>query len=317
MVHIPKTSCKGCDKHDCPAQSRKEGEDNEQLWQRQEILRRLCQIKYKLIVLSGKGGVGKSTVAVNLALALADKGFRVGLMDVDIHGPSVPKLLNLDEEFTKAQGRFILPVKYTKNLFVMSIGFLLRERSEAVIWRGPMKMALIRQFIKDVEWGPMDFLVIDSPPGTGDEPLTVVQTIEDLDGAVVVTTPQDLAIIDVEKSLSFCKTTNTNILGIIENMSGFACPHCGETIDIFPSCDDGGNGLARKYNVPFLGRIPIDPDIAKACDMGQPYFDRFKNSETSQAFASVIEPVIYAVGAGDGPDKEALEYRKKEENTEQ
>src|SRR6056297_1108244 len=201
--------------------------------EQQELQNTLGKIKHKFVVLSGKGGVGKSTVAVNLAVTLSDKGYRVGLLDVDIHGPSIPKMLDLDGTRLTAENEKLNPVIYKDNLKVISIGFMLEKGEDPVIWRGPLKYSVIKQFLKDVNWGELDYLVIDSPPGTGDEPLSVCQLVENLDGAVIVTTPQKLAAVDVRKSISFARELKIPILGLIENMSGFVCPECGTMTPIF------------------------------------------------------------------------------------
>ncbi|KPK72026.1 MAG: chromosome partitioning protein ParA [Phycisphaerae bacterium SM23_30] len=262
----------------------------EEAQERQQLSARLSQIRYKILVLSGKGGVGKSTVAVNLALALGRAGHRVGLLDVDIHGPSIPKLLGLEGKPVGMEEEAIAPVSFGEHLKVMSIGFLLRQRDDALIWRGPMKMGVIKQFLKDVAWGQLDYLVIDLPPGTGDEPLSVCQLIEDADGAVIVTTPQELAVIDVRKCISFCRQLNLRVLGVIENMSGFVCPHCGEATEIFKR--GGGERMARELAVPFLGCIPIDPQITAACDEGKPFVDYFAGSESAGAFERALGPIL-------------------------
>jgi ATP-binding protein involved in chromosome partitioning len=269
------------------AQRQQEQEHQREMEDEQvQIRRRMAQIKHKLLVLSGKGGVGKSTVAVNLAISLSLAGKRTGLLDIDIHGPSVPKILNLEGKMVQARADAILPVEVGANLKVMSIGFLLPSPDEAVIWRGPMKYQMIKQFLKDVEWGELDFLVIDSPPGTGDEPLAIVQLLENADGAVVVTTPQEVALSDVRKSITFCRSLHLPVLGVLENMSGFICPRCGERIDIFKA--GGGENLATTMNVPFLGRIPIDPQIVEACDSGQPYVDKYRQSQAARAFCEAV-----------------------------
>ena len=247
-------------------------------------------IKHKILVLSGKGGVGKSTVAVNLAISLALSGKSVGLLDIDIHGPSIPKILNLEGKTVQAAGDAILPIETVENLKVMSIGFLLRGSNDAVIWRGPMKHKMIKQFLEDVQWGNLDFLIIDSPPGTGDEPLSVVQLLEKADGAVVVTTPQQLSVLDVKKCITFCRQLNLPVLGVIENMSGFVCPKCGERTDIFKS--GGGREMANQMSVPFLGRIPIDPQIVQACDSGRPFVYHYNQTETAKAFEKVLNPIL-------------------------
>ena len=218
-----------------------------------QIRGRMSRIKHKILVLSGKGGVGKSTVAVNLAISLTLAGKKGGLLDIDIHGPSIPKVLNLEDATVSSDEQELLPVEMTNNLKVMSIGFLLQEKNSAVIWRGPRKYHMIKQFLKDVRWGDLDFLIIDSPPGTGDEPLSIAQLLEDCTGAVIVTTPQEMALSDVRKGITFCRNLNIKVLGVIENMSGFICPKCGHRTDIFKS--GGGEKMAEEMDVPFLGAI--------------------------------------------------------------
>jgi len=257
---------------------------------RHAIARRMANVKHKLIVLSGKGGVGKSTVAVNLAASLSHAGKKVGLMDIDVHGPSIPKLTGLENQPLTGTEGAINPIYKSNNLLVMSVGFMMQNPDDPVIWRGPLKFSLIRQFLRDVEWGPLDYLIIDSPPGTGDEPLSVVQLLSDIDGAIVVTTPQELAIDDVRKSISFCRKVNLPILGVIENMSGFVCPHCGKSTEIFKT--GGGEKMAMEMGVPFLGRIPIDPNVVQASDMGISYIEHYAKSEAALAFRKVIEPIM-------------------------
>ncbi len=258
--------------------------------EQEQIRQRVRQIKHTILVLSGKGGVGKSTVAVNLAVSLARLGKTVGLLDIDIHGPSIPRVLNMEGAPLREDGEFILPVEVSENLKVMSIGFLLHDRDEAVIWRGPRKYNLIKQFLKDVNWGNLDFLIIDSPPGTGDEPLSIVQLLENADGAVIVTTPQEMALSDVRKGVNFCRELHLPIVGVVENMSGFVCPKCGEITEIFKA--GGGEEMAKKMNVPFLGRIPLDPKIVDACDSGQPYMQNYPESETAKAFDKAMSPLL-------------------------
>ncbi len=259
-----------------------------------QIRRRMAQIKCKILVLSGKGGVGKSTVAVNLALSLALAGKRTGLLDIDIHGPSVPKILNLEGKMVGGMPDAILPVELGEHLKVMSIGFLLSSATDAVIWRGPRKYHMIKQFLKDVEWGELDFLIIDSPPGTGDEPLAIIQLLEKADGAVVVTTPQEVALSDVRRGITFCRSLDLPVLGVLENMSGFVCPTCGQRTDIFKS--GGGENMATAMTVPFLGRIPIDPQIVDACDSGQPYLETYRESQAAAAFNAAVTRLIEAHG---------------------
>jgi ATP-binding protein involved in chromosome partitioning len=258
--------------------------------EQQQIRDRMSQIKHKILVLSGKGGVGKSTVAANLAVSLSLAGKSVGLLDIDIHGPSIPKIFNLEDKKLMTLGEAIMPVPVSANLVVMSIGFMLQDKDNAVIWRGPMKYQMIKQFLKDVEWGQLDYLIIDSPPGTGDEPLSIVQLLENADGAVIVTTPQEVALSDVRKGISFCRNLNLPVIGVLENMSGFVCPKCGEITNIFKS--GGGEKMAKQMNVPFLGRIPIDPQIVRACDSGQPYVQHYSSSQAAQAFKEAMLPLL-------------------------
>ena len=265
-------------------------ETEEQYQERLMLAGRMNQIKHKLLVLSGKGGVGKSTVAANMAVALAMQGKKVGLLDVDVHGPSIPKLLGIENGQVGSSGSELLPVEVNPNLKVMSIGLLLEKDTDAVIWRGPRKYHAIRQFLKDVVWGELDYLVVDSPPGTGDEPLTVAQSVGAPAGAVIVTTPQDLAISDVRRCISFCNTLSLPVVGLVENMSGLVCPKCGEKIDLFKS--GGGIALATEMNVPFLGQIPIDPQVVIAGDAGTPFMDDTRESPTATAFADVVKEIL-------------------------
>ncbi len=258
--------------------------------EKEKLDKRLSRIKHKVLILSGKGGVGKSTVAVNLAVSLAAAGKKVGLLDVDIHGPSIPKMLGLENMPLHGTGESISPLEVGDNLRVMSIGLLLRNTDEAVIWRGPMKMGVIKQFLSDVEWGDLDYLIIDSPPGTGDEPLSVAQLIPDAAGAVIVTTPQSVALIDVRKCVTFCKQLNLPVIGVVENMSGFVCPHCGERTDLFKS--GGGGEMADDMDVPFLGAIPFDPAIVLAADQGEPFIVKHPESETGRIFAALVAPLL-------------------------
>jgi len=251
------------------------------------LRRRLKAIRRKWVVLSGKGGVGKSTVAANLALALAAMRKDTGLLDVDVHGPSIPRMLGLENARPVIKGDYLIPPEIEGRLKVMSLGFLFREKDEAVIWRGPMKTGAIRQMLRDTEWGDLDALVVDCPPGTGDEPLTILQLIGDVDGAVIVTTPQEVALADVRRSIQFCRKLGAPIAGVIENMSGFVCPHCGERTDVFKS--GGAEAMARDMDVPFLGRIPLDPALMRACDAGRLRLDPDAPSATAAIFRTIAE----------------------------
>ncbi|WFN34287.1 Mrp/NBP35 family ATP-binding protein [Methanogenium sp. S4BF] len=230
-------------------------------------------VRHVVLVLSGKGGVGKTTVAANLAVAFANHGFKTGLLDLDIHGPDIPKMLGVEERrMTSYDQKHMEPVPVTGNLGVVSMAFLLPEASSPVIWRGPMKAGVIRQFLENVHWGELDYLVVDLPPGTGDEALTIAQLAPNIAGAVIVTTPQDVAILDIRKAVNFVRTIGLPVIGIIENMSGMVCPHCGKAIDLFGK--GGGKRAAKEMDVPFLGAIPLDPAMRKAADQGRPFLIR-------------------------------------------
>lgn len=253
---------------------------------------RMAEIRHKLLVLSGKGGVGKSTVAANLATALARAGNRVGLLDIDVHGPSIPRMMGVRTGEVQGNGEELLPVKVSENLAVMSIGFLLPSDHEPVIWRGPRKHGVIRQFLQDVAWGKLDYLVVDSPPGTGDEPMSIAQLVGSSASAVIVTTPQEVAISDVRRCVAFCKEVSLPVTGIVENMSGLACPKCGETIDLFKR--GGGAALALEVGVPLLGQIPIDPEVVMAGDAGIPLLRDGPQSLAAKAFAGVVDAILAA-----------------------
>jgi Mrp family chromosome partitioning ATPase len=275
------------------AQAKRPGGHEQDLPDRQELRSRMSQIQHKILVLSGKGGVGKSTVAVNLSAALAMAGKRVGLLDVDIHGPSIPKMLHIEGATITGGENTLYPVKviYRPGIIsIMSIGFLLREKDDAVIWRGPRKFGVIRQFLKDVDWGELDYLVVDSPPGTGDEPLAVAELVERADGALVVTTPQDVAVQDVRRCVVFCRKMNLPVLGVIENMSGFTCPKCGERVQIFGA--DGGRAMAEEMDVLYLGSVPIEPEVVASGDSGIPMVKAHPHSETAKAFGRIVRILL-------------------------
>jgi len=252
----------------------------------------LDRIKHKFIVMSGKGGVGKTSTSVNLSIALANQGRKVGIMDVDLHGPDVPRMLGLQGLLDISPNKKLAPARYSDNLKAVSIESLTPGKDDAIIWRGPIKFSAIQQFIGDVDWGELDFLIIDSPPGTGDEPLTVAQTIPDA-RAIIVTTPQEVALADVRKSISFCKTVNMEIFGILENMSGFPCPHCGETVALFGS--GGGERTARAFELTFLGRIPFDPNVVLCGDNGTCFRDVHADSPVTRAFDEIASKMAELV----------------------
>jgi Mrp family chromosome partitioning ATPase len=265
--------------------------ESKQARQDRQIVSTLDRIKYKIFVMSGKGGVGKSSVATNLAAALSVQGFKVGLLDVDIHGPSVPHLLGLEGLLEIDPDHCIKPKQYSENLAVVSMESLLKDSDQAVLWRGPMKTAAIRQFVSDVEWGDLDFLVIDSPPGTGDEPMAVLKTIPDA-MSVVVTTPQEVSLADVRKSVNFLQYAKASILGVVENMSGLVCPHCSREIELFKK--GGGRELAEKYGLDFLGAIPLDPTAVVAGDIGKPVVLLDEDSPVKEALLQLAEHVSEA-----------------------
>ena len=255
----------------------------------QQLLKdRMSKIKHKIAIISGKGGVGKSTVTVNLAAAFAQMGCKVGVLDADIHGPSVPRLLGLEGHHIKTGPTGVFPVEGPLGLKVMSIDFFLPEEAPT-IWRGPLKMRAIRQFLSDIVWGELDFLFIDLPPGTGDEPLSIAQLLPEMDGVVIVTMPTGLSSSVVKKAITFAERLNMPIIGVAENMSGFVCPHCGKKTEIFES--GGGEKMAQETGVPFLGSIPIDPAIGLDSDKGHPFVVAHKDSAAAKAFLKIVEKV--------------------------
>ncbi len=283
------TSCSSCSGGKKDAEAQKSAKE---VIQDQLISSTLSKIRYKLFIMSGKGGVGKSSIAVNIAAALSVKGYKVGILDVDIHGPSVPNLLGLKGQLEGEPGKGISPKAYSDTLAVVSMDSLLTDQNQAVLWRGPMKHAAIRQFISDVNWGPLDFLVIDSPPGTGDEHMTVLKTIPDA-MCVVVTTPQEISLADVRKAINFLQYAQANVLGVVENMSGLACPHCGKEIDLFKK--GGGRDLAEKYGLEFLGAVPLDPTTVIAGDRGVPVVLLDEDSPAKRSLLALADAVITAV----------------------
>ncbi|MBN1540209.1 MAG: Mrp/NBP35 family ATP-binding protein [Candidatus Thermoplasmatota archaeon] len=256
--------------------------------QQKRIDRNVSRIKHKVVVMSGKGGVGKTTVAVNIASGLAKKGFKVGIMDVDIHGPNVPKMLGIEGRALNYDENGMIPLQVTDNLKAISMSFLLPDPESPVIWRGPMKIQLINQFLGDVNWGDLDYLVVDLPPGTGDETLSIAQQIKGAH-AVIVTTPQDVALLDSRKALNFARKLDMPILGVIENMSGMICPHCGKTIDLFKR--GGGEKAAHDMNANFLGRLPIDPNMVTSGDEGMPMVLKEEDSVSLGPLFEIVDRI--------------------------
>ncbi|MFP4521190.1 MAG: iron-sulfur cluster carrier protein MrpORP [Fibrobacterota bacterium] len=258
--------------------------------EQEDLNKALSGFKKKIAVLSGKGGVGKSTAAVNIAASLAAAGNSVGLLDVDLHGPSVPHMVGQGKKHAGFDGTRLLPVEAGENLKVMSLQFLLENTDDPVVWRGPMKHNAIKQLISDVVWGPLDYLIVDAPPGTGDEPLAVLQILGDVDAAVIVTTPQCVATNDVRKCVNFCRKMSVPIAGVIENMSGFKCPHCGNITDIYGR--GGGETMAMEMNIDMIESVPADPGISVAGDAGKPYAFNYPESEIAEIFSSAAQKII-------------------------
>jgi len=261
---------------------------------REKIDHRMDKIKHKLIIISGKGGVGKSMVAVNLAYGLLFQGKAVGILDIDIHGPSLAKMVGIeDRRLSFSDNEVIEPIAITSSLRIVTIASLLEDADTPVIWRGPLKMKLISQFLGDVNWGELDYLVIDSPPGTGDEPLSVAQLVPGLSGAIIVTTPQEIALLDSRKSVNFAKSLKLPVIGIIENMSGLICPHCGKEIDLFKT--GGGEKAAADLKVAFLGRIPIEPAIVDSTDEGRPFIRAYGKTPTARLMDEIVGKIMQRV----------------------
>ncbi len=264
-------------------------EDEKQAHQDRMLKEKLKYIDHRILVMSGKGGVGKSTVAANLAVSLAHRGYEVGIIDADVHGPNIPKMLGLEKGKLVGTPEGLLPVPLYPNLKVLSMAFMLSTTDSPVVWRGPMKHGVFQQFLGGTEWGELDYLIFDLPPGTGDEPLSIVHLIGRVDGAIIVTTPQDVALLDSRKAVVFSRMVHVPVIGIVENMGGFTCPHCGKEIDLFKV--GGGEKAAEELGVPFLGRIPLDPEIVRNCDRGKPFVAAEPNSPAAQAFSDIIDRV--------------------------
>ncbi|MFW9800167.1 MAG: Mrp/NBP35 family ATP-binding protein [Candidatus Thorarchaeota archaeon] len=247
-------------------------------------------VKHKIVVLSGKGGVGKTTIATNLAISLAERDLATGILDVDIYGPNVPKLLGLEGQHPSAVGEFIRPIQGPKGTKVMSMGFLLRKNDDAIAWRGPIVAKAITQFLGNVTWGRLDVLVVDMPPGTGDEILSILQMIPDITGVVIVTTPQEVAVLDARRAIQLVNKTGTPILGIIENMAVFVCPNCGESHQVYGK--GAAESAAKEYGIDHLGRMPLDPHVVSLSDNGTPFVTYDPSSESAKAFERIVEELI-------------------------
>ncbi|XP_019850339.1 PREDICTED: cytosolic Fe-S cluster assembly factor nubp1-like [Amphimedon queenslandica] len=268
-----------------------------------EIESRLSSVRHKVLILSGKGGVGKSTFTTQLAYALASNEERqVAVLDIDICGPSQPKMLGVENEQVHQSGSGWSPVYIQDNLSVMSIGFLLGSPDDAVIWRGPKKNGLIKQFLRDVDWGELDYLLVDTPPGTSDEHLSIVQYLgaaAGIDGAVVITTPQEVSLLDVRKEINFCRKVGVPVLGVVENMSGFICPKCKTESKIFPPTTGGADKMAEEMGLSVLGHLPLDPRIGKCCDMGLSFIKEVSDSPAALQYISIMKKILLACGDTD------------------
>ena len=281
-------TCETCNQSSSCSQQEKEAHTQERLKSK------LSHINHRIMVMSGKGGVGKSTVATNLAVSLSLDGLDIGLLDADIHGPNIPKMLGIELRHVEGTDHGMLPVEVFPNLKVISMAFFIGDRDNPVVWRGPIKHNAISQFLGEVEWGNLDCLVVDLPPGTGDEPLSVAHLIKNVDGSIVVTTPQDVALLDSRKAVTFSRILNIPVIGIVENMSGLICPHCQKEISLFKK--GGGEKAAQELKVPFLGRIPIDPEIVTDCDRGMPFVMSHPDSEATKAFQEIAHRIKTYIG---------------------
>jgi len=302
------TTCESCSQENKCSQEEKDAHS-------EKLLKRTMEnIKYKLMVMSGKGGVGKSTVAANLAVALAKSGWQVGLLDADVHGPNIPKMLGLDTKQLQGTGNLIEAVSFYPNLKVISLAFLLPDPDSPIVWRGPLKHGAFKQLLSEVLWGKLDYLIVDLPPGTGDEPLSIAQLIKNVDGSVIVTTPQDVALLDSRKAVNFSRLLKIPVIGIVENMSGLLCPHCGKSIELFKI--GGGEKAAKALRVPFLGKIILDPEIVKSCDSGIPFVEAYHDSDAAKAFFEIskkCEEFVNSSGLKSSKNKETTGISKIKE----
>lgn len=285
------TACQGCPNQSLCSSGKASGPDPAL----PEIQKRLSSVKHKILILSGKGGVGKSTLTAHLAHGLAhNEDIQIGVLDIDICGPSIPKVMGLEGEQVHQSGSGWSPVFVEDNLAVMSVGFLLGSPDDAVIWRGPKKNGLIKQFLRDVDWGEVDYLLVDTPPGTSDEHLSIVQYLNHtkITGAVVITTPQEVSLMDVRKEINFCKKVKVPVIGVVENMSGFVCPNCKNTSEIFPPTTGGAEQLAKDMRIPFLGKLPLDPRIGKCCDEGKSFLSEVPDSPAAKSYKEIIQKIV-------------------------
>ncbi len=299
----PTRDCQSC------SQSNRCSEEEKKAHQEEMLREKLFHIEHRIMVMSGKGGVGKSMVATNLAVGLARRGYQVGILDADVHGPNIPKMLGVDQQRPQGSEQGMLPIQAYPNLKAFSMGFLLPNVDSPVVWRGPLKHGVFKQFLAEVEWGDLDFLIVDLPPGTGDEPLSIAHLIGQVNGSVIVTTPQDVALLDSRKAVVFSQMVHVPVIGIVENMSGFPCPHCGKEIGLFKI--GGGEKAAQELKVPFLGRIPLDPGIVENCDAGKPFVAAKPESGAAKAFFDITDRILDFVNLGRPGKQEIAAAEKK------
>ena len=261
----------------------------------EQVKEKLVNVKNIILILSGKGGVGKSTVASQIALGLSkNENLQIGLLDLDICGPSIPRMMGIETEEIKDSPQGMLPVYKEQNLAIMSIGYMLKDKKQAVIWRGPRKNGLIQEFLCKTNWDKLDYLIIDTPPGTSDEHLTIAQYLKlsNIKGAIIVTTPQEISLLDVRKEINFCQKTNINVLGVVENMAGFVCPHCSKKSEIFEANTGGAEGLCKEFNSNLIGRLPLEPKVLQSCEKGTYFPDSFPKTDTSKEIENIIKFII-------------------------
>ena len=280
--------CQGCPyRAQCQMAAQSQGPSIDE-----QVKEKLVNVKNIILVLSGKGGVGKSTVASQIALGLSkNENLQIGLLDLDICGPSIPRMMGIEKEEIKDSPQGMLPVYKEQNLAIMSIGYMIKDKKTAVIWRGPRKNGLIKEFLCKTNWDKLDYLIIDTPPGTSDEHLTIAQYLKssNIKGAIIVTTPQEISLLDVRKEINFCEKTNIKVLGVVENMAGFICPHCNKKSDIFEANTGGADGLCKDFNLKLIGRLPLEPKILQSCEKGAYFPESFPDTDTAKEIENIIQ----------------------------
>ena len=283
--------CQGCPyKAQCQKAAQSQGPSIDE-----QVKEKLKNVKNIILILSGKGGVGKSTIASQLALGLSkNENMQIGLLDIDICGPSIPRMMGMENEEIRESPQGMLPVYKEQNLAIMSIGYMIKDKKTAVIWRGPRKNGMIKEFLCNTNWDKLDYLIIDTPPGTSDEHLTIVQYLKlsNIKGAIIVTTPQEISLLDVRKEINFCQKTNVNVLGVVENMAGFICPHCTKKCDIFEANTWGAEGLCKEFNLKLIGRLPLEPNILQSSEKGVYFPDAFPKTDTAKEVENLVGYIL-------------------------